>query len=258
MSRSPRTPSTLTRRWRQLSMLPLALAAIGLAVPIVSIQPTEPVSAAEHQQVLQTLTVTGQGIERISTTLTLVRLGVEVQGKTAADVQAKVARQSSAVVTLLQQNNVEKLQTTGIRLTPNYTYNDRVQRLVGYTGTNTVSFRIPTSQVGSLIDRAVQAGATRIDGISFTATDEAIEEAKQEALRQATANAQKQAQTVLDSLNLTSRGIVSIQIDRASAPPPLIVNQPQFARAESDAIATTPIIGGEQEVSASVTLQIRY
>ncbi|MDJ1175724.1 SIMPL domain-containing protein [Roseofilum sp. BLCC_M114] len=228
---------------------------MGLAVFVGSLQPPKPVLAQEQQHLLQTLTVTGRGIESIPTTLAVVNLGVQIEGKTAQEVQAQVARQSSAVVELLRSRQVEQLETTGIRLTPNYSYSDRTQRLTGYTATNTVSFRIETSKAGSLIDEAVQAGATRIDGISFIATDEAIAAAQQVALRQATADAQKQAETVLDALNLNSRGIVSIQINHASAPSPIRLDGANFARAES---APTPVIGGEQQVEASVTLQIRY
>ncbi|MDJ1171155.1 SIMPL domain-containing protein [Roseofilum sp. BLCC_M154] len=249
------TRSTAHPAWGRLSILPLAIGVMGFSVLMGNWYSPKPVNAQEQQQLLQTLTVTGRGIERIPTTLTLVNLGVEVQGKTAQEVQAQVARQSSAVVKLLQERQVEQLETTGIRLTPNYSYSNDTQRLTGYTATNTVSFRIETSKAGSLIDEAVQAGATRIDGISFIATDEAIAEAQQVALRQATADAQKQAQTVLDALNLSSRSIVSIQINHASAPSPIRLDGANFARAES---APSPVMGGEQQVEASVTLQIRY
>ncbi|WP_283768022.1 SIMPL domain-containing protein [Roseofilum capinflatum] len=250
-----KSDSGVAQNWRRWSILPLAVGVMGLAVFVGSLQPPKPVLAQEQQHLLQTLTVTGRGIESIPTTLAVVNLGVQIEGKTAQEVQAQVARQSSAVVELLRSRQVEQLETTGIRLTPNYSYSDRTQRLTGYTATNTVSFRIETSKAGSLIDEAVQAGATRIDGISFIATDEAIAAAQQVALRQATADAQKQAETVLDALNLNSRGIVSIQINHASAPSPIRLDGANFARAES---APTPVIGGEQQVEASVTLQIRY
>ena len=74
--------------------------------------------AIAQEKMLRTITVTGRGEESIATTLTLVRLGVEVQGKVAADVQQEAARRSSAVVDLLKSRNVEKLQTTGISLNP--------------------------------------------------------------------------------------------------------------------------------------------
>lgn len=76
---------------------------------------------------------------------------------------------------LLQARNVEKLETTGIRLNPIYrTQNDSPRSITGYSGSNTVRFRTASEQAGKILDDAVQAGATRIDGISFTTSDEAI------------------------------------------------------------------------------------
>ncbi len=212
--------------------------------------------AMANEQMLRTLTVTGQGIERIPTTLTQVRLGVEIQGKTAAEVQREVAKRTSAVVDFLRSRNVEQLQTTGIRLQPNYNYSDRERRLVGYIGTNTVSFRLSTEQVGTLLDEAVKAGATRIDGVSFTAAEEAIASAQKEALRLATLDAQAKGDAVLKALNFTPKEIVRIQVNGASLPPPKPLQAEQLSRAAAD--ISTPVIGGEQTVQASVTLQISY
>ena len=216
-----------------------------------------PVMAQE--QVLRTLSVTGAGIERIPATLAQVSLGVEVQGKMAAEVQQEVARRTSAVVEFLRSRNVERLQTQGISLRPNYNYdrsNNNQRRLVGYVGTNTVSFRLETDKVGKLLDEAVQAGATRIDNVSFTATEAEIATAQKEALRKATVEAQEQAETVLKALNFTNKEIIGIQINGANPPQPKRLERAQFAVA--DAEASTPVIGGEQAVSGSVTLQIRY
>lgn len=230
------------------------MVMVGI-LSLVLIGCRNPVSAQER--LLRTLTVTGQGIERIPTTLTQVQLGVEVQGKTAQEVQQQVARQSAAVVELLRSRNVQQLQTTSIQLNPVYSYENNRQRLVGYSATNTVSFRIPTEQAGTLVDDAVTAGATRIDSIYFTAQDGAIATAQKQALQEATQDAQQQADAVLNALNLTRRDIVNIQINGATPPPPMpipLLNQASFAEEK----AQTPIIGGEQEVQASVTLQISY
>lgn len=204
---------------------------------------------------MRTLTVTGQGTESIPTTKAQVQLGVEIQGNTATEVQEDVARRSSAVVELLRSRNVEKLETTGIRLNPIYSYENNVQRLTGYSATNTVSFRTSTEQSGKLLDDAVRVGATRIDGISFTASDEAIAAAQKQALREATQDAQQQADVVLSSLNLTRKDIVGIQVNGATPLPPM----PVLERAAlASKVADTPVVGGEQQVQASVTLQISY
>jgi hypothetical protein len=230
------------------------LTALCLTLTLVSF--TGLGEARAQEQRLRTLTVTGRGIEVIPTTQTQVRLGVEVQGKTAAEVQQEAARRSSAVVELLRSRQVEKLETTGITLNPTYSYENNQQRLTGYTATNTVTFRINTQSAGTLLDDAVNSGATRIDGVSFVAVESAIESARKQALRKATQDAQSQADAVLSSINLKRGEIVSIQVNGASAPPPMYR---QLAGTRGVAAeATTPVVGGEQQIEASVTLQISY
>ncbi|MEG4802686.1 SIMPL domain-containing protein [Microcoleus sp. ARI1-B5] len=230
------------------------ITALCLTLTLVSFAGLDP--AAAQEQRIRTLTVTGRGVEAIPTTQTLVRLGVEVQGKTAAEVQQEAARRSSAVVELLRSRQVEKLETTGITLSPNYSYENNQQRLTGYTATNTVSFRINTQSAGTLLDDAVRAGATRIQGVSFVAAPSAIAQAQKQALKKATQDAQSQADAVLSALNLKRGEILSIQVNGAIAPPP--VYRQFAARTAGDIAVATPVVGGEEQVEASVTLQISY
>jgi uncharacterized protein len=235
-------PDRTRQRWVSVALVLIA----GLSLPG---------PALAQDKLLRTLTVSGRGVETIPTTLTQVRLGVEAQGKTANQVQTEVARRSDAVVKLLKARGVDKLQTTGISLNPIYSYTDNKQVLTGYGASNMVSFRLPTSQAGVLLDDAVQAGASRIDGVSFVATDEAIAAAQKAALRKATQDAQAQANAVLAALNFSAKEIVSIQVNGASAPPPRPMALMQRSAAADTA---TPVIGGDQEVDGSVTLQISY
>lgn len=227
---------------------------IPLAIGLLSLSFATPSLAQERM--LRTLTVTGQGTESIPTTLSQVRLGVEVQGRTAEEVQQEAARRSSAVVELLRSRNVERLETTGISLNPVYSYENNQQRLTGYAATNVVSFRINTERAGNILDEAVRVGASRIDGVSFIAADEAIADAQRIALREATAEAQAQARVVLEALGLTPAEIVSIQINGANTPTPPPMPLASFS--SRDTAESTPVVGGEQEVQASVTLQISY
>lgn len=243
----------------QWNKIPVIATATTLS--LITISTISPVWAQERGQTrmpMRTITATGKGIETIPTTLSQVRLGVEVQGKTAPEVQQEAAKRSSAVVSLLKSRNVEKLETTGISLNPVYSYNNNTQKLTGYTATNTVSFRLPTEQAGTVIDAAVKAGATRIDGISFTASDKAIAAARQQALQTATQDAQQQAYTVLSTLNLAPKEVVTIQVNGAAPPQPPMPLAAQETAKFADRSALTPVVGGEQQVEASVTLQISY
>lgn len=225
---------------------------LGLSVPIKA-QPQPPTVSDVQYRVLS---VTGQGVENIQTTQAQVRLGVEVQGKTAEAVQQQVASRSAAVVSLLKSRKVEKLETTGINLSPNYSYNNGQRRLIGYRGSNVVSFRVDIEAAGPLLDDAVQAGASRIDSVSFVAAEAAIAAAQKQALTKATQEAQDQAKVVLSALNLSPKDVISIQINDTKTPtPPPIPVQATVLRTEADA---TPVVGGEQSVRASVTLHIRY
>jgi uncharacterized protein YggE len=230
------------------------LTALCLTLTLVSFVGLD--AAVAQEQRIRTLSVTGRGVEAIPTTQTQVALGVEVQGKTAAQVQQEAARRSSAVVALLRSRQVQKLETTGITLSPSYTYENNQQRLIGYIATNTVSFRLNTQSAGTLLDDAVQAGATRIQGVSFVAADSAIEQAQKQALKKATQDAQAQADAVFSALNLKRGEILNIQVNGASAPPPMY-RQVAADRAVA-ANFTTPVVGGEQQVEASVTLQFGY
>ncbi|MGK7940461.1 MAG: SIMPL domain-containing protein [Crocosphaera sp.] len=215
-------------------------------------------SVMAQEQVLKTLTVTGQGTIKIPTTLTNISLGVEIQGKTAEEVQKNVAQRTSSLVEFLRSRQIEKLETVGIRLQPNYEYNNNQQRLVGYIGTNTIRFRIKTEAVGSILDDAVTAGATRIDTVSFTATETAISQAQKEALKAATLDAQQQAEAVLSVLNFQSQEVINISINGSTSSPPKMRLPGQTITTPASAADTTPIIGGEQTIKATVTLQIRY
>jgi uncharacterized protein len=242
---------------RSVSLMPLMLGLVALPVVTPLLLEAQPAQAQSVSK--RVLSVTGQGTEKIPTTLARINLGVQVEGKTAQQVQAEVARKSNAVVALLKSRNVDELQTAGISLNPNYDYVDNRQILKGYIGTNTVSFKVSTKDAGEILDDVIDAGATRIDGISFTATDAAIATAQKLALKKATEDAQAQAQAVLSALGFQSKEIIGIQVNGAAVPQPIMQQSADaFAVRSPMAKQSTPVVGGNQSVEGNVTLQITY
>jgi uncharacterized protein len=235
---------TITHSFLRLA-LPLALS-IGLSGPGW---------AAERNR---TLSVTGKGTTMVVTTLTQVRLAIEVSGKNSKSVQQDAANRSAKVLSLLKSRRVDKLQTTNISLSPLYSYANNRQTLTGYTANNSLSFRLPTAQAGPIIDEAIAAGATRVDGISSIADDTAIEQAQSQAIQKAAKDAQRQAQAILSSLGLQQQEIIGIQVNDAARPTPIYTATDVSTRQVLTKPASTEVVGGEQEVQATVTLQISY
>jgi hypothetical protein len=206
------------------------------------------------------LTVTGQGSVSVENSIALIRLGVVIQGETAQSVQQvqqQVAERSERLVNRLKELQVSALQTTGISLYPQYDYRDGQPRLTGVQGQNSLQFEVPVARAGQVLDEAVAAGATQVESVSFRADEATLLEARSRALTQAVKDAQRQAQDVLGALNLSIRSVERIQIqsDGYMIPPPIPFARADYARLET---ASTPVEGGQQTVSAQVTLEIRY
>lgn len=224
--------------------LAAALSILSLALPFRAI--------AQDSRIL---TVTGQGEVAIPTTIARINLAIEARGENAEQVQQEVSRRTAAVLEVLRDRNVEQLQTTGVRLQPQYNYRDDERRLIGYIATNSIAFRIATDRAGQLIDETLRAGATQIDGVNFLASEDAIAIAESEALRLATQDALDQADVVLAYLNLTRQEVVRINLNNASARPSPVLRNAAFTGEDN---LETRLVGGDQTVSATVTLEIEY
>jgi uncharacterized protein len=222
-----------------------------------------PNAIAQERKPLRTLTVNGRGIVTIDTTLTQAQVAVEVQGKTPASTQQLAAQKSAAVVAYLKAQRVEKIKTTGINLNPIYNYPPAggQPQIKGYTATNSVSFRISNDRAGNVLDGVVKAGATRIDSVSFVASDAAIAKAQVQALKAAALDAQSQGDALLSALNLKRKEITGIQVTSSSMPVPIAANMEQRVSKTAPAArdsAPTPVEGGEQQVEASVMMDMSY
>ncbi|WP_309739803.1 SIMPL domain-containing protein [Chamaesiphon sp. OTE_20_metabat_361] len=242
------------RHWIFNSRSALSLLLTASLVLTVGIAP----GSSQERKPSRTITASGKGIVTIPTTISQIRLAIEVTAKTPNQAQQDAAKRSTRVVDFLKTQQVDKLQTTGINLNPTYSYPPNGQpQLTGYTASNSISFQVTTDRAGAILDAAVRNGATRIDGVNFVASDRAIATAQLQALKQATQDAERQADTVLQTLNLKRREVIGVQINSASTPVPL----PMPMQARADMTATkpaTPVVGGEQQVEAAVTLDIGY
>lgn len=67
-----------------------------------------------------------------------------------------------------------------------------------------------TSEAGALIDAAVANGATEINGVTFTLSEDRRQDLRADAIDEAVADAESQAQAVADSTGLTLGSVESV------------------------------------------------
>jgi uncharacterized protein len=214
---------------------------------------TSPSFAAENPA--RTLTVTGRSEVKVAVSDAIMSLGVQAEGSTAEKVQDELRGKVNRLIETLKAASVKDLQTTSVQLYPRYRSVKDSQVLDGFTGQNSVSFRVPVAKSGEILDAAVRAGANQVGGIQFDIARSEAEKARSQALKDAVQDARKQGQDVLEALGLQIKEIRSIQAESGGAEQPRPY-EAQFAKAAD--VASTPVIGGSSKVTASVTLEISY
>lgn len=234
----------------------LALMALGAAALPAAVLAQTSVTIAETAPVV-TLNVT-ESVEA-APDVAIVGTGVQTRAATAAQaMQDNAARTQSLIAALAKAGIAKKdIQTSGINLSAQYDYSNRdgqqtPPRFIGYEASNQLSVKLrDVKKVGASLDAMVAAGATNINGPSFSIDDPAplLVQARGAALKSATAQADYYAQAA----GYRSARLLSISESNSGGTPPMPMLQ--SARFKAD-VANTPVEPGQ--VSAAVTLTVQY
>jgi len=233
----------------------LALMALGAAaLPIAAVAQTS-VTIAETAPVV-TLNVS-ESVEAAPDVAT-IGTGVQTKAQTAAQAMKDNAVKMDGLIIALAKAGIAKadIQTSGINLNAQYDYSNRDgqpsgPRFLGYEASNQLSVKVrDVKKVGALLDTLVQAGATNINGPSFSIEDQSPLQAQARATALKTAKAQ--ADFYAQAAGYRSARLVSISESSSggNAPMPMMA-----ARFKADA-APTPVEPGQ--VSASISLTVQY
>lgn len=201
-----------------------------------------------------TLTVTGQGSASALPDTAAVRAGVETEGATAAAALAANNALAAKIIETLEAAGIapRDLQTSGLIVQP--VYRDRSRsapeekpELAGYRVINSVAVTIRNlADMGGVLDAVVQAGANRIDSVSFgLENDGGLADA---ARSRAVADARRGAAVLAEAAGIKLVRVLSIADGGRAQPRPASV---MSLRAERAAV---PVEAGEITVEASVTM----
>lgn len=203
------------------------------------------------------LIASGQGKTTVKATIADINVGIDVQGRTALDVQQSLADKLKPVLSKLRDLKADKLETGTMNIYPEYNYPKEKQPvLTGYRGHIDISFNTEAAKAGTFIDEAIKAGANQMQGYTVKPTDETIKEARLNSLKLACMNALSEANAVIGFLGLENKGILQVSIDQTHTPTPIFRNY-KMAMATPEAAPSTEITEQEQDITASVTLHIQ-
>jgi uncharacterized protein YggE len=208
-----------------------------------------------------TLFVSGTAFTKVKPDRVVISIGVETTNKTAKASLDANSESMNKIISALRNSGVKEneISTSSFTISPNYNYTESgtILNITGFTVTNSV--QIDSSSlvnVSTWIDAAVASGANSINSIDFRISNKKLEDTKNILIKDAIANAEEKANIVSSALGLKVIEVKSITVgefDYIQPPQPFMEKRFDAAGAGA-AAATTPILAGEQEISASVSI----
>ncbi len=223
---------------RLLLAVPALFAVAALAGAVGPPSPARGDSSAPAD----TITVTGTGSVSAAPDDAQLSFGVESRGETA---QAALAANGDAmrkVISALRAAGARDVATQWVSV---WQASDDGGATSGYSASNSVSATIGVARAGELIDTAVAAGANQVSGPDMSAAD--AKGLYQQALGNAVDDARAHAEALAKATGRTLGAVTTIAEGGGSQPVPMY-------RAAADAASPTPIVGGQQETTATVTV----
>jgi uncharacterized protein YggE len=200
------------------------------------------------------ISVPGHGAVRVAPDIADVRLGVVTIRPTAGEARSAAAATMDAVLAALRSAGLaaRDLRTTLLSLDAVRDYSDGSQRITGYQLSSTVEATIRAiDATGAVVDSALGAGATTLDGLTFRLDDPT--DALAEARRLAVVDARRRAETLAAEAGVALGRVIGIVEGGGVAPgPPRPV---AMLRAKAEADASTPVEAGTSELAVELTVE---
>ena len=214
-----------------------------ILVLLLSVAP----AAAAQDPPPSVIVTTGSALVRRAPDVAFIALAVETHAKSPRDAQRQNTEVMTEVVKQIAGAGIPRdaLKTIGLHLDQEFdnVSGRRVPR--GFAARNTLEVRLDAvERAGELLDTAVQAGATSINGIRFDLKDRAG--AEREAIRLAVADARARAEAAAAGAGRSIDRILKIEEGgRAEGPRPMML------RAEAVVVEA-----GSIDIRAEVTLTV--
>ncbi|MEM2919183.1 MAG: SIMPL domain-containing protein [Candidatus Nitrosocaldus sp.] len=215
------------------------------------------------------LMVNGFGYISVMPDTVSINIGVDTLAETSKDAVAKNSEIVTSVIDALKALGLEEkkeVRTSYFSIYPQYQYpqDGTPPTIVGYQASNTIN--VLTKKVenaAEIIDKAVSAGANRIDGPWYSISLDAQKQYRDQVIEMAMKDAEDNAKVILALQDLSIKGIKSIAINFNGQPIAFfglreaiggsLYGGPGSILALPPAYYP-PIMPGEQQITATVTI----
>ena len=120
-----------------------------------------------------------ESLRRLPNTVSDATVGIEVHGRDLRGTAAALARQSQGLLTFLRSQTTERLRTDGMSFDPEIQeLKGQPDRIKGYAGRLTVSFRTTPEQLPLVLAGCLDNGATSLGQFGSTPRETEIEAAR--------------------------------------------------------------------------------
>lgn len=161
----------------------------------------------------RTLSTNGVATTTVEPDEMQVTFAIETLSDSAQESKDLNAQKLSAVLEALKDAGIEDsaIETSYFNLYEEFDWTEDGRKSKGFKASHTLTVESNDLTVaGSIIDAAVNAGATRVQGVSFTLSQQAQEDVRSEVIAKAAQNARSKAQALADGSGSRLGKLVSI------------------------------------------------
>ena len=216
----------------------LAVVALAGAVGLPDLAGAQDAAPAEDS-----ITVSGVGSVETVPNEAKMSFGAETRRPTAQAAVAANADVMRKILSALRQAGGRELATQWVSVYPS---TDETGQVTGYAASNSVSAVSDIDDAPALIDAAAEAGANQISGPGLSSSN--ADALYRQALAKAVDDARLNAEVLAKAAGRSLGAITTIVEGGTSQPGPL------YREAAQATDSSTPIVPGERETSASVSV----
>lgn len=244
------------QRTLQALAVALVVATAGCLGAVATAPNDATTSLADGTAASNTIDVSATASVSAAPDLVVVHAAVVGDGDSAEAAASRAAADADDLRAALDALDVDvTVEDAGYHLSPRYDYSKESREIVGYQAVQ--SFRVETAAVdsaGEVVDAVVSGGASRVNGVAFTLSEDARAELRTDALAAAVESARADADVIATAAGVSVDALAGASTTNVATTP----YYREYADGAGADGAATSFEPGDVSVTATVTVSYTY